>query len=207
MKFCKKCGIDTIRHKSGKCNICVNANNAAWRERNPEKMKHCRENWLKENSEKSKATASIWIKANPEKRLAAVKKFAANNPEKIRLSNAAHHLKNKEAINARHKKYCLDNPALFCNYSSKRRALKNGREGTLSKGLFAKLFILQRGKCPVCKISLSNVKPRSPMDHIIALSNGGLNEDLNMQILCKPCNSSKHAKDPIKFMQSRGFLL
>jgi hypothetical protein len=30
---------------------------------------------------------------------------------------------------------------------------------------------------------------------------------LNVQLLCPPCNLKKHAKDPIQFMQERGFLL
>jgi len=36
---------------------------------------------------------------------------------------------------------------------------------------------------------------------------GGANDRANLQLLCGSCNKSKHAKDPIDFMQSRGFLL
>lgn len=39
------------------------------------------------------------------------------------------------------------------------------------------------------------------------LARGGTNQRTNLQLLCPPCNLSKSAKDPIDFMQSRGFLL
>jgi 5-methylcytosine-specific restriction endonuclease McrA len=45
------------------------------------------------------------------------------------------------------------------------------------------------------------------LDHIIPLARGGKNEDRNMQVTCPTCNRQKHSKDPIEFMQSRGYLL
>jgi 5-methylcytosine-specific restriction endonuclease McrA len=45
------------------------------------------------------------------------------------------------------------------------------------------------------------------LDHIVSLKRGGDNVDSNMQLLTKRCNQNKSAKDPIAFMQSRGFLL
>jgi hypothetical protein len=34
-----------------------------------------------------------------------------------------------------------------------------------------------------------------------------MHTDFNVQLLCATCNLNKNAKDPIDFMQSRGFLL
>jgi hypothetical protein len=39
------------------------------------------------------------------------------------------------------------------------------------------------------------------------LAKGGTNTDNNMQLLKATCNQQKHAKDPVEFMQSRGFLI
>lgn len=44
-------------------------------------------------------------------------------------------------------------------------------------------------------------------DHIMPMDLGGSNDASNLQLLCQSCNSSKHAKHPVDFMQERGFLL
>ncbi|MBU9359553.1 HNH endonuclease [Burkholderia multivorans] len=48
---------------------------------------------------------------------------------------------------------------------------------------------------------------RFPNDDIEPLARGGSNDIANIQLLCRTCNLSKHARDPVEFMQSRGFLL
>jgi 5-methylcytosine-specific restriction endonuclease McrA len=63
---------------------------------------------------------------------------------------------------------------------------------------------LQKGRCAVCREALSKSFHR---DHRIALANGGSNDKSNLQLLCKSCNSRKHKKDPIRFMQENGYLL
>jgi len=85
-----------------------------------------------------------------------------------------------------------------------RRARKKYNGGRLSKGLSNKLYKLQRGKCACCGKSLGD---DYHLDHRMPLALGGVNEDLNMQLLRSKCNREKHAKHPIDFMQSRGFLL
>jgi len=45
------------------------------------------------------------------------------------------------------------------------------------------------------------------MDHIVPLAKGGKNIDSNIQLTCPKCNLEKNSKDPIEFMQSRGYLL
>ena len=86
-----------------------------------------------------------------------------------------------------------------------RRAKKRGALGKLSIGLSEKLMTLQRGKCACCKTNLKISKHH--LDHVMPLSRGGANEDTNIQLLCPPCNLKKHAKLPLDFMQSQGFLL
>lgn len=98
--------------------------------------------------------------------------------------------------------------------AKKRRDRENGwpsqaaRRANLSQrlpdGTVKKIGDLQKWKCPVC---FSNLKSNYHVDHINPLKNGGKHEPSNIQILCKSCNLRKAAKDPISFMQSRGFLL
>jgi len=177
MKFCKKCQCETSRYANGHCKPC---------EKLASKV------WVEANKDRKKAAVKAWAAANPDSRKASVKTYRAANKDRVKAVRKAHYEANKEACR------------IDCHT---RRARIYGNGGKLSNGLFDKLFVLQRGKCPVCKTELSNVKPRSPMDHIMALANGGKNEDSNIQLLCQTCNSQKHSKDPIVFMQSKGFLL
>jgi 5-methylcytosine-specific restriction endonuclease McrA len=63
---------------------------------------------------------------------------------------------------------------------------------------------LQNGKCTVCRKTFGQ---SYHIDHIVPLSKGGDNTNLNIQILCPPCNLSKKDKDPVSYMQSMGFLI
>jgi 5-methylcytosine-specific restriction endonuclease McrA len=90
--------------------------------------------------------------------------------------------------------------AAVIEYAHRRRA---ATVRPIPKGFYEKLLCLQRGLCAVCRAHL--VKPQ--IDHIKPIALGGEHSTENLQLLCKPCNQRKHAKDPIAFMQSRGFLL
>ena len=76
--------------------------------------------------------------------------------------------------------------------------------GVLSKDIGSKLLKLQRNMCACCGVDISK---KYELDHIVALINGGRHADDNLQATCPDCNRRKGAKDPIDFMQSRGFLL
>lgn len=174
MKFCKKCKKETERYKMGQCAPCERAKSAAWH---------------KDNSEKSKANSAAWRVANLEKHKANNAAYRAANPEKHKAKCAAWYKANPE------KRRIFDH---------NRRAKQRANGGKLSPDLSAKLFKLQRGKCPCCKQPLGN---DYHLDHIMPIDLGGANEDWNIQLLTQRCNNQKHAKDPIEFMQSRGFLI
>lgn len=180
MKFCKKCQIETERYKRGDCKQCMAVYGTTYNSINNAQRVATSAAYRAINKDK----AAAYRAANKDKRDAY---YSAN-----KLKLAAYRAKNPDSgRRARH------------NY----RANKLGNGGTLSKGLFDRLYKLQRGMCPVCKKELSNTKPRSHMDHIMPLARGGANTDDNIQILCQSCNNQKHAKHPIDFMQSKGFLI
>ena len=83
-------------------------------------------------------------------------------------------------------------------------ARKNRKTGRLPRGTVSNLLILQKNKCVVCR---KNIEKNYHVDHITPLKLGGKHEPNNIQLLCPSCNVKKNAKDPIKFMQERGFLL
>lgn len=84
-----------------------------------------------------------------------------------------------------------------------RRAAYNVRMcGTVSeRGLTAivrRVWDKSEGKCAVCK-SASDLE----LDHILAVANGGTNDESNLQFLCMTCNRSKSAKDFNAWLASR----
>lgn len=86
----------------------------------------------------------------------------------------------------------------------RRRALKLSAGGAHTAEQINELLVRQKFRCVVCR-GLINKKRHK--DHIVPLSAGGTNDILNIQLLCPSCNLSKHDRDPLSFMQSRGFLL
>ena len=57
-----------------------------------------------------------------------------------------------------------------------------------------RLRVLDRynGKCPICTLEILG---SFACDHIVALINGGLNVESNLQPLCKWCHAKKTAED------------
>jgi hypothetical protein len=55
----------------------------------------------------------------------------------------------------------------------------------------ARMAAMQRagGSCAYCRTT-----ERLEIDHIVALANGGANDDSNLQVLCRVCNARKGAR-------------
>ena len=125
--------------------------------------------------------------------------YAANKQR-----SASYCAENKEKIAARKSAYDAAHPEKRRVYKQNRRARKLKNGGRLTYGLAEKLLMLQRGRCACCGKML---KGEYHLDHIVPLSRGGANEDCNIQLLSPYCNMSKGAKDPLYFMQQKGFLI
>ena len=108
---------------------------------------------------------------------------------------------NRERLLAQQKEYYNANKELWNIKVHKRRAA--GLPTHISVLDIRKLRSLQKNKCPACRQELVKFH----IDHIKPLSKGGKHELLNLQLLCPTCNLNKSAKDPVDFMQSKGYLL
>lgn len=154
------------------------------------------------------------LRYTPEKKLQvalSIKEWRANNPDKIaayrpkeviQKYSKKYYEKHKETIKQKtllYKKQNLD----------KCREWRHNREnkmlgGVISPGIIEKLYLLQQGKCTCCGHKLGQ---NYHLDHIVPISKGGSNTDDNVQLLRDICNMSKSSKDPIEYMQSKGYLL
>ena len=217
MKVCSKCGnekflSDFHAEKRGLhgvrsiCKECDSARQKLYRDAHKEEAKIVRAKYILENAEKISIKNKEHKSKNKEKNKILRGIWKLKNPEKVtkhkRDSNARHRITISKKIKDWHK----NNPNASQIYRQNRRTVLLKGDGKLSKGIFAKLFELQKGRCITCHEDLSKTAPKSPIDHVIPLSKGGLNIDSNVQLLCKTCNLRKNAKDPLKFMQEMGFL-
>lgn len=129
-----------------------------------------------------------------------VAEWRRKNPERVAVSNAASYAANREAIAARRQA----NPEPRRVADANRRARKARAQGTHTAKDVALLVEMQMGKCAACGVAIGADRH---VDHIVPLALGGGNGRDNLQILCKPCNLRKGAKDPIDFARSLGRLL
>lgn len=195
MKCCGKCGEtkpsnefsrgakerDGLQHSCKRCN-------AAYRVENKERIAERKAAYHIANRDRCNTLAAEWRAANPEKSKAAIAKWYRANREKCVAAAT---------------KWQKDNPEACRIRGHNRRSREAG--GKLSKDLAERLYRLQRGKCACgCNQSLGD---KYHLDHVMPLALGGSNTDGNIQLLRRVCNLQKHAKHPIDFMQSRGFLL
>jgi len=154
-----------------------------------------------------------YYRLDPKKEIAAASDYAKRNPEKRReieqrrdrvAWRIAYRAANLEQIRARIAKWQKNNPEKRRANEAKRRAARNGSNGSYTDADVADLVKVQNGKCGYCAKPL---KRRFHVDHIIPLSRGGPNIRTNLQLLCPSCNSRKGKKLPLEFAKVLGLLL
>jgi 5-methylcytosine-specific restriction endonuclease McrA len=216
MKKCKKCGALFDAQQCGACAVLTKAkaraNNpqkfkerdAAYRAANKKKINEYDKKRYASNPEKMRANAKQYRAANKDRVKTYAAKRRVDEPDKVRSADARWRGSHREEKKIARAKWWSDNPELRRVYAHNRRARERANGGTLSVGLAKKLFKLQKGKCACCGMALGE---NYHLDHIVPIVQGGANEDWNVQLLRSTCNREKHAKHPIYFMQSRGFLL
>jgi 5-methylcytosine-specific restriction endonuclease McrA len=101
-------------------------------------------------------------------------------------------------------RWSKSNPESVRASKHRNRAKRLAAEGSYTKSELVALLDKQRRCCAVCRAPVGSAYEA---DHIVPIAKGGSNFITNIQILCRPCNRTKSDKDPIHFMQQRGFLL
>lgn len=139
--------------------------------------------------------------AKNRERLLADKKrsYEENKAPKLEAANKWYAENSAYAIATR-SLYLSNNPEIRRNNLAKRRSAP----GEITPGWIPRLLELQKWTCIVCQ---KDLRYGYHIDHIEPIARGGENTDFNVQALCPKCNHEKSDKDPVEFMQSRGFLI
>jgi 5-methylcytosine-specific restriction endonuclease McrA len=168
------------------CKRCRSISAARYRKKNAASVARGKKEYARKNADKIKTAKKKWLADPRTKELT----------RQWRKKNAARILERQRAWRAR-------NPHKQSIYENNRR-LKKIASGIITLAEVQDLYQKQKGKCAVCFVRLES---KYHIDHVIPISAGGPNLIENAQVLCPPCNFSKHAKDPIQFRQERGMLL
>lgn len=182
-----------------------------WRAKHPKWVKERYKIWATKNGEERNAKRRLAYIPKPRKR--------GRDPEVPKRSGKKWREKNREFDRSRAAIWRKNNPELAASVTrawrqknkdkrlaaqNRRRARKKGGGGSYLPSDIREIFFAQKGRCALCGVKLS---ANQQIDHIVPLAKGGTSNRNNLQILCRPCNASKGAKDQIDFMQARGRLL
>jgi len=143
----------------------------------------------KEYSANHAEDVKAYRKSKKDHRLKTSAIWRAKNPEKWRIAN-----------NIRSERFRKANPERSKELKTANLAKRRQAEGTLSRGIIAKLKLSQGGQCVLCQSKLE----RFHLDHIQPLSRGGTHTDDNVQLLCPRCNLRKSNKLPHEFLLLAG---
>jgi hypothetical protein len=177
--------------KSKKCLACHREARAIVRETRPAEVKAIK--------------AASYLRHQAEV-IAKVAAYTKANPAKVFKRRKRHRAKNKPTLAAKMKVWAKANRPILRQHEANRRAREAGAEGAHTATEVAELLIKQGYRCAGhdCNASLRDGYHE---DHITPLARKGTNWIWNIQLLCRPCNQSKHARDPIEWARMHGRLL
>ncbi len=171
---------------SGSCMECNRLRHKVWVRK---RLKHC--------AEYSRA----WRLANLEKFKAHRRKNHWKVADKNKLRSREHYAKNKLWLAEYRRAWAAQNPDKELVYMRNKRARRVGNGGKHTAQDIIDLLRVQGGKCAHCACEIT--KTNQTVDHIIPSFFGGRNDKSNLQILCRPCNSSKGINDHDQWVRSR----
>lgn len=172
-----------------------------WNKLNPERHKANKIKSRLKTIDKVKTDLKRWQAANRDKLREDMRRWQQANPDKMREYDRRRREKNPEKAAARLE--ALTAKQAYKDASrTNRRSRVRGNRGTVTGAALQSVKDRARGRCANC-----GKRRKLEYDHIVPLARGGRHDAKNLQMLCRPCNVEKHARDPIEWAQDNGRLL
>lgn len=180
-----------------------------WREENPEQVREAVRRWCRENPEKHREISRRWREANPEK----VRRYREANPEKQREAARRWREANPEKKREAARRWREANPEKVLEKLRRRSAVKRaGRKAALAPLTLqqkAERFALFGDRCAFCGVDAKHPRNHGlaqlTVEHVLALSKGGLDEAANVIPACDRCNSSKNDRPVEEWFRRQPF--
>jgi hypothetical protein len=204
LKRCTKCSVEKPKtaeyfsvdrgYLRSQCKICERKIKQDYYVANADKMRRRSSEWRKANPDYQ----SNYYHKNRDVRIEYCQQWRENNREKSRESSRRWSERNQERILASRRLYYKLHPEKLKAKHGRRRARKQGAEGTHSSTDIQLQIKSQTGKdgilrCWWCAEAIEKVYE---VDHRIPLSKGGSNDARNLCITHRSCNRRKQDKLP-----------
>jgi len=144
-----------------------------------------------DNKDRIRAMNDRWAAEHPVKIKEIHKSWRDRNPDKIKERSARWYAENSDRSKANLQDWRRRNPAGYRLQKYRRRMLETTASGEFTEADLTNLIERQKALCTGCGRDIS---AKFTIDHKTPLSRGGTNDPENLQLLCRPCNSSKGTK-------------
>ena len=156
-----------------------------WRKTNAESVRETNRRWQNANSEKARETNRRWQKENPDKVSKKSRRCRERNLDKYLERTRRWKRDNADKV----RELCRRRDAL-------RRCARRQALHPVTRHQIDVRFALWSYHCAFCGVDATHQRnhgrERLTVEHVLALTNGGLDEEANILPACSTCNTSKH---------------
>ena len=200
MKTCRACHeekpfTEFYRRKDSRdgyqyeCKSCHNVRLKAWYVDHREEAKARTKGWNAEHPEIRRAVMRSYREEHKEASRVYDREYKGTHQERGKLLASLWYAKHKEENNASCRRWKQDHPDRVRESNRKRRTLKMGAVGGHTQQGWDLLKARYGFTCPRCHRTEPDISLTE--DHIVPLSQGGMDSIDNIQPLCRRCNSAK----------------
>jgi len=171
-----------------------------YRNNNLEKVREGLRSWRVDNRQRNLELARNWRNANRDKSRASWLRYRKENIEKIREKQRSWYAANRNTKLERMRNWRQANrDRARQNIHRRKRWLRAGRQRALMPATANQIttrFALWSNCCAFCGVDATHQRNRGyerlTVEHVLAITKGGLDEASNIIPACSACNSSKH---------------
>jgi hypothetical protein len=173
-----------------------------WAEANHDKTLEYSRRYRKANPEKVRESARRYCAANREKEQIRRRRYRQRYPDRVRQTERNYRKANFEKVKENARAWRAMNRDKVCEISRRRQSIKRAarRRALLpaSRVIIDSRFDIWSNLCAFCGSDANHSRnhgyDRLAVEHVLALTKGGLDEASNIVPACFSCNSSKHAR-------------